>query len=935
MSATIHRLSLFAIISAIEEDLRALIRNHILCQFPIERLFNPVIMTQLGDRRARDQDAVTDFESKDLLLYTNLSEVIDICITFGKTLGSDTDKYFKQIVEQLKSAVPIRNRVMHSRPLHFDDYGRISDLAKHLAKGRVDIWNNLRIMLSHINEDKNYVTRLSIRPLEEPESNILNNLPSPDFDDTGFIGRGDIAEATKQAILGSYPVVTITGEGGLGKSALALKVSYDLLDDPTCPFQAIVWTTAKANKLTPTEIVSIDNAITDSLGIFTAASSFIATNKGADPLEQLIKNLAAFEILLIIDNLETILDDNIRNLVRKIPRGSKVLFTSRVSIGAFDFPINLPPFDQKEAQHYFRLTSRVWGLSDYAQASSDRVSDYCRKLQHNPLFIKWFIQAIRSGQRPESILANPRLILEFCLSNVYNHLNDEAKKIMSALVCVGGARSQATLSYLTDMDSSTVQSTLSSLLSSNLITSRPSKQGYEGETYSLSELATLYLRNYVRPSIEVQRTYLKRKQQLISAREEVEALLNKNPYDMDNITVHSEGDYVVARILLESISHIKKKDYVGAEDKVNSALDLAPTFFEVRRVEASVAALQQNYVKAQAAYEAAVSLAPTHAPLRLWYGDFLFRCLDEVQAALEQYESGLQHDPGSPHLLLGAARLDLFRRKFPEARERLNILLRMKDLQPRLQRRVIDANFQYYLRLADFESSKDNMPACLSAMKDFRTAYEAVNQSEIDRITRNNISRANGLFVNLVKFYDGTPEIREVREFKEWFLLYFQGESLMERYIPRRVQLPDKKNDIEGIIHNVREKFGFIDFEGDRFFFSITEFKSVAPFTEWLNGKGVIFDIGQNDSRICAINVRLIIPDWLPPGRKIGFLQKKFSNYGFISGLDGEKYFLIPSAVGLNINFQELEIGFPLEFSAKPVPGRNSLAEFVTFIEKW
>jgi tetratricopeptide (TPR) repeat protein len=271
------------------------------------------------------------------------------------------------------------------------------------------------------------------------------------------------------------------------------------------------------------------------------------------------------------------------------------------------------------------------------------------------LFIKWFVQAVRAGQRPEAILANPKLILNYCLSNVYQHLDDQARHVLTALVCIGGFHSQATISFLTNLDSTKTQSALSILISANLVISRQARNLQEDETYTLSDLARLYLQNYATPSKDEQRVYLTRKRQLASVRDEVEGLLNQNPYDMDNISVQSDGDYVVARVLLEAIWNIKKRDYDAAEKRVQAALDLSPNFFEVKRVEAGVASLQSNFVRAHAAYEAAISLAPNHAPLRLWYGDFLSKQLHESQGAIEQYEQGLRIEPGSPHILMALA----------------------------------------------------------------------------------------------------------------------------------------------------------------------------------------------------------------------------------------------------------------------------------------
>ena len=59
------------------------------------------------------------------------------------------------------------------------------------------------------------------------ESNgILNNLPVPDYEyEGGFVGRDDdIREITKLLNSEKFPVITITGAGGVGKTSLALRL---------------------------------------------------------------------------------------------------------------------------------------------------------------------------------------------------------------------------------------------------------------------------------------------------------------------------------------------------------------------------------------------------------------------------------------------------------------------------------------------------------------------------------------------------------------------------------------------------------------------------------------------------------------------------------------------------------------------------------------
>ncbi len=96
---------------------------------------------------------------------------------------------------------------------------------------------------------------------------VSHNLPIPDFDETGFIGRDDQVRRLHVLCKRAYPVITIVGEGGLGKTALALRIAYEMLDVSPLNGNAVVWTTAKTTMLTTKQIVEIEGAISDSLGM--------------------------------------------------------------------------------------------------------------------------------------------------------------------------------------------------------------------------------------------------------------------------------------------------------------------------------------------------------------------------------------------------------------------------------------------------------------------------------------------------------------------------------------------------------------------------------------------------------------------------------------------------------------------------------------------
>ena len=87
--------------------------------------------------------------------------------------------------------------------------------------------------------DPSFVLSLII-PADESDGENNNNLPPPDFDETGFIGRRQQISQLIKLCHGPYPVITIVGDGGLGKTALALKVGYEVMDGSS-PKSSVNW----------------------------------------------------------------------------------------------------------------------------------------------------------------------------------------------------------------------------------------------------------------------------------------------------------------------------------------------------------------------------------------------------------------------------------------------------------------------------------------------------------------------------------------------------------------------------------------------------------------------------------------------------------------------------------------------------------------------
>ena len=122
---------------------------------------------------------------------------------------------------------------------------------------------------------------------------IEHKLPQPDFDDTGFVGRQQDRKSLLNLLLGSHPVFTVTGEGGVGKSALAVQCLYDLLPHRD-RFDAIVWTSLKSAQLTAGGVRQVLDSWRDEFDVLRS----IAKRFGTDTTE--LDNDDLFESVLEI-----------------------------------------------------------------------------------------------------------------------------------------------------------------------------------------------------------------------------------------------------------------------------------------------------------------------------------------------------------------------------------------------------------------------------------------------------------------------------------------------------------------------------------------------------------------------------------------------------------------------------------------------------------
>ena len=221
---TATRNTCFAIISAIETD----VRTHLLDHFEAAGT-TAILPTDIRDSATRrwhadhsSTAAVQPHNDFELLDYTDFTDLSKLLHRVARTSTSDTSSHIRRIIVALERTAPIRNRVCHSRPLEPEDLPSCLDLSDELANAPAFDFTELLRTRALLRDNPTSVLGMQIPTFWDTDSTALHhNLPLPEFDDTGFLGRRNDRTALHKLLRSHYPVVTVVGEGGVGKSALA------------------------------------------------------------------------------------------------------------------------------------------------------------------------------------------------------------------------------------------------------------------------------------------------------------------------------------------------------------------------------------------------------------------------------------------------------------------------------------------------------------------------------------------------------------------------------------------------------------------------------------------------------------------------------------------------------------------------------------------
>ena len=267
-------------------------------------------------------------------------------------------------------------------------------------------------IVTQIAEYRQKIAELEAR-LRPPSANVTegprHNLPPRDYEK--FVGRqSELAEVRRLLGLSSRAfIVTIDGIGGIGKSTLVLESAYSFVEQYAglpAPerFEAIIWVSAKSTYLTATGIRERRQIFRTLSDVFAAlarvldypAITRVRIEEQREIVEQVLRRQRT---LLILDNLETIDDDELMDFLHELPEPTKALVTTRHRIDVAR-PVRLKDMPREDALELIRQEATQKQVT-LAPAQQDAL---WKRTGGIPLAIVWSIGLMGLGGSVENVL---------------------------------------------------------------------------------------------------------------------------------------------------------------------------------------------------------------------------------------------------------------------------------------------------------------------------------------------------------------------------------------------------------------------------------------------------------------------------------------------------------------------------------------------------
>lgn len=431
--------------------------------FPDER-WRKLIQTYRSDAAFRDalamalkravQRFASDYEDKELVdavtesprfwdvpsVQNALQEIITRPSSY---LQQERQVLFRSFADVLPTAEPERVeqavrfflRCLTEEVIHIPQLAQIYQIL--LQRATFDLQHNQNQLITALIE----AVRQSQMQLAAPAGPTLpklhDNLPPQHGE---FLGREKDIQRVLAGLSSRWPLVSIEGLAGMGKTTLAIKIAHCCLAGPQVvlapAFEYVVWVSAKdrpEQELWLNEVLDTTARVLGYPTITKMPQEQIEQKKVE--VSQLLHN---YRTLLIIDNFETIKDSALESWIQDIPEPSKVLITSRTGQLRSIRSISLKGLEEPSALELIRNYAQSLELQSIETAGEETLLPLVKVTGGNPQTIGMALGYIKFGRLSlHGVIENLHIasrtvndVFDYLFAGIWNVMTREAQHVL-------------------------------------------------------------------------------------------------------------------------------------------------------------------------------------------------------------------------------------------------------------------------------------------------------------------------------------------------------------------------------------------------------------------------------------------------------------------------------------------------------------------------